>query len=128
VGVHSPGYVAATDEQAREEAWPHYAAMMSRIGKERGWRPMRREQFEAQAGPDGALFVGSPETVATKIVNVAGGLGLSRFDLKYSTGTLPHRQLMRCLELYGREVAPVVREQVPSQADHPTSSPTEAPI
>lgn len=101
VGVHSPGYVAETDEQARDEMWPHYATMLARIGRERGWAPITREQFEHTAGPDGALFVGSPETVATKIVKVARGLGLSRFDLKYSTGTLSHEQLMNSIELYG---------------------------
>src|SRR3954470_8151894 len=94
VGVHSPGYVAATDEQAIDEAWPHYAAMMDRIGRERGWRPVTREQYERTAGPEGALFVGSPRTVAEKIVRVARGLGVSRFDLKYSLGTLSHEQLM----------------------------------
>jgi probable LLM family oxidoreductase len=112
VGAHSPGYVAATDEQAREELWPHYAAMQERIGKERGWGPMTRDQFEHTAGPDGALFVGSPETVATKIVKVATELGLSRFDLKYSNGTLSHEKLMTSIELYGGEVAPLVREQL----------------
>jgi probable LLM family oxidoreductase len=112
VGAHSPGYVAATDEQAREELWPHYAAMQERIGKERGWGPMTRDQFEHTAGPDGALFVGSPETVATKIVKVATELGLSRFDLKYSNGTLSHEKLMTSIELYGGQVAPLVREQL----------------
>jgi alkanesulfonate monooxygenase SsuD/methylene tetrahydromethanopterin reductase-like flavin-dependent oxidoreductase (luciferase family) len=110
VGAHCPGYIAATDEEAREEAWPHYAAMHERIGRERGWGPLGRAQFEALAGPDGALFVGSPETVATKIVKVAKGLGLSRFDLKYSLGTLPHQRLMSCIRLYATEVAPRVRE------------------
>ena len=112
VGVHSPGYVAATDEQAREEAWPHYVAMQARIGAERGWRPMTRQQFEHGAGPDGALFIGSPTTVAEKIVTVARGLELSRFDLKYSLGTLPHEQLMNSIRLYGTEVAPLVRDQL----------------
>lgn len=110
VGQHSPGYVAATDEQAREEFYPHYAQMAARIGRERGWPPMTRAQFENEAGPEGALYVGSPQTVAAKIVRSATALGLSRFDLKYSAGTLPHRQLMTCIELYGREVAPAVRE------------------
>ena len=122
IAAHCPGYIAATDEQAREEAWPHYAAMMDRIGRERGWRPLRREQFEAEAGPDGALFIGSPETVAAKIVKVAGQLGLSRFDLKYSLGTLPHEQLMHCIRLYATEVAPVVRaglEEAPAPAALP---------
>ena len=116
VAVHSPGYVAATDEQAREEAWPHYAAMMNRIGKDRGWPPVRREQFEATAGPDGALFVGSPETVARKIVKVTTGLGLARFDLKYSLGTLPHEQLLTSIRLYATEVAPLVRARLGAPA------------
>lgn len=112
IGAHSPGYIAATDQQAKDEMWPHYVEMQERIGRERGWPRMTRGEFEAQAGPDGALFVGSPETVATKIVKVAKGLGLSRFDLKYSLGTLPHEQLMDSIELYGTKVAPLVREQL----------------
>ena len=112
VGVHSPGYVAATDQQALDELWPHYQTIMNRIGRERGWSPSTREQFERTAGPDGALFVGSPETVATKITKVARELGLSRFDLKYSMGTLPHEQLMNSIRLYGSEVAPQVRAQL----------------
>jgi probable LLM family oxidoreductase len=110
VGAHCPGYIADSDEQARDEAWPHYAAMMARIGRERGWSPMSRAQFEATAGPEGALFVGSPQTVAAKIVRVARALGLSRFDLKYSMGTLSHEQLMHSITLYGKEVAPLVRQ------------------
>ena len=110
VGAHSPGYIAGTDEQARDELWPHHAALFARIGRERGWPPMTREQFDQAAGPDGALFVGSPDTVATKIVRVAQGLGLSRFDLKYSAGTLPHENMMSSIELYGTKVAPQVRE------------------
>jgi probable LLM family oxidoreductase len=112
VGAHSPGHVADTDEQARDELWPHYSAMHARIGRERGWPPMTRQQFDATAGPDGALFVGSPETVASKIVRVAKGLHLDRFDLKYSAGTLPHALLLRSIELYGAKVAPAVREEL----------------
>ena len=86
---------------------------MNRIGRERGWRADdRASSSSTTAGPDGALFVGSPETVATKIAKVATGLGLSRFDLKYSLGTLPHEQLMESIRLYGTEVAPLVREQL----------------
>jgi probable LLM family oxidoreductase len=110
VGVHSPGYIAATDEQALDELWPHYSVMVARIGRERGWAPPTRAQFEQQAGPDGSLFVGSPETVATKIAKVVKGLGLDRFDLKYSHGTLPHELAMTNIELYGAVVAPRVRE------------------
>lgn len=116
VGVHSPGYVAATDEQAREEMWPHYAAMHARIGRERGWPAMTRGQFEQATGPNGGLFVGSPETVAAKIATVAEALQLSRFDLKYSIGTLSHPQLMRSIELYGTQVAPLVHERLGDRA------------
>jgi probable LLM family oxidoreductase len=112
VGAHSPGHIADTDEQARDELWPHYAAMHARIGRERGWPPMTRQQFDLTAGPDGALFVGSPDTVARKIVKVARGLGLARFDLKYSAGTLPHELMLRTIELYGTKVAPMVREEL----------------
>jgi alkanesulfonate monooxygenase SsuD/methylene tetrahydromethanopterin reductase-like flavin-dependent oxidoreductase (luciferase family) len=94
--------------------------MVARIGRERGWAPMSREQFDVSTGPEGALYVGSPETVAAKIVRVAQGLGLQRFALKYSAGTMPHANLMRGVELYATEVAPRVRaallEQVPAGA------------
>jgi probable LLM family oxidoreductase len=112
VGVHSHGYVARTDQEALDESWPHYAESHAKIGRERGWPPMSREQYEAGAGPDGALFVGSPETVAAKIVKIARGLGLARFDMKYSAGALPHSLLMQSIELYGSEVAPLVRAQL----------------
>jgi probable LLM family oxidoreductase len=110
VGAHSPGHVAPTDEGALDELWPHYSAMMNRIGAERGWPPMSRAQFQQAAGPDGALFAGSPETVARKIVSAVRDLGLSRFDMKYSHGTLPHDAMMRSIELFGTRVAPRVRE------------------
>lgn len=109
VGVHSPGYVADTDEQAREELWPHFQAMHGRIGKERGWPPLTRLAFDQMAGPTGALCVGAPETVATKIVRAVKALSLSRFDMKYSAGSLPHEKMMRSIELYGTKVAPLVK-------------------
>jgi alkanesulfonate monooxygenase SsuD/methylene tetrahydromethanopterin reductase-like flavin-dependent oxidoreductase (luciferase family) len=84
--------------------------MVDRIGRERGWPPMDRAQFDDAAGPEGALFVGSPETVATKIASAAKGLGLSRFDLKYGNGGLSHDKLMKSIELYGTKVIPRVRE------------------
>jgi alkanesulfonate monooxygenase SsuD/methylene tetrahydromethanopterin reductase-like flavin-dependent oxidoreductase (luciferase family) len=90
--------------------------MQQRIGAERGWPPMTREQFDREAGPDGAIFVGAPKTVAAKIVKVARGLGLTRFDLKYSNGTMAHEQLLESIRLYGREVAPMVREQLAASA------------
>ena len=112
IAVHSPGHVAATDDQAKTELWPHYQAMINRIGRERGWAPVTRVQFEHDAGPDGALCVGSPETVAAKIARTVKALDLSRFNLKYSAGTLPHAQLMTSLELIGTKVAPAVRAQL----------------
>lgn len=112
IGIHSPGHVADTDEQAREELWPHHQVMHARIGRERGWPPMTRSQFDLAAGPEGALAVGSPQTVAGKIVRAVEGLGASRFDLKYSAGTLPHEAMLRSIELYGTEVAPLVRERL----------------
>jgi probable LLM family oxidoreductase len=112
IAVHSPGHIADTDQQAKEDVWPHYMAMMNRIGRERGWPPRGRDDFEREAGPDGALYVGSPETVAAKIARTVTDLGLSRFDLKYSSGTLPHDKLMKSIELFGTKVMPLVREAV----------------
>ncbi len=109
IGVHSPGYVADTDDQAREELWPAYRVMRDRIGAERGWPPMTRDEFEHEI-TRGSLYAGSPETVATRIAATVRALGVQRFDMKYSAGTLPHDRLMRCIELYGRTVIPRVRE------------------
>ena len=117
VAVHSPGYVADSDEQAREELWPHYSAVMARIGRERGWAPMTREQFDASTGSEGALFVGAPETVAAKIVDVVKTLGIVRFAMKYSNGTLPHTKMMRSIELYGTKVMPLVKKALAAAAD-----------
>ena len=110
IAVHSPGHVAATDDEARNDVWPHYEAMMNRIGRERGWPPASRAQFEHEAGPGGALCVGSPETVAKKIINTVRGLGLARFDVKYSSGTLSHDKMMKSIQLLGTQVAPRVKE------------------
>ena len=112
IGAHSPGHVAETDAQAKEDLWPHYSVLMNRIGGERGWPPIGRSHFEQEAGPDGALFVGSPETVARKIVQAIRDLGLTRFDMKYSNGTLPHDRMMKSIELYGTRVMPMVRQMI----------------
>ena len=112
IAVHSPGHVADTDDEAKEQSWPHYRVMHDRIGAERGWGPTNRVQFEAQVGPHGSLYVGSPETVARKIVDTSRLLGLSRFDMKYSMGQLPHPQMMRSIELYGTKVIPLVRDML----------------
>ncbi len=108
IGVHSPGHVAETDEQARDELYPHFKANRDRIGRERGWGPATRDQFEAEADA-GALYVGSPTTVAARIADTVRTLGISRFDLKYANGSMPHALLMRSIELYGTEVIPEVR-------------------
>jgi probable LLM family oxidoreductase len=111
VGVHSPGYVAITDEAAREEFWPDYKIMRDRIGKERGWQPMERREFDFEAD-HGSLYIGSPETVARKIAATVKTLGLARFQLKYSAGPLPHAKLMTCIELYATKVVPLVRDML----------------
>jgi probable LLM family oxidoreductase len=112
VCVHSPGYVAATDELAQEEFFPYMKLQRDRIGAERGWGPMTRSSFDAEVGERGSFYVGSPETVARKIAATAGALGIARFDLKYSNGRMPHDKLMRSIELYGREVVPLVHEMM----------------
>ena len=111
IGVHSPGYVADTDGQAREELWPDYKTMRDRIGKERGWPPMGRDEFVREAD-QGSLYVGSPETVARKITATVKALGIARFQLKYSAGPLPHEKLIKSIELYGRKVVPLVRDML----------------
>ena len=110
IGMHSPGHVAATDDEAREQLYPHQADLYTRLGRERGWGPYSRIAFEQAAGPQGAMFVGSPETVAQKIAWATRTLGLSRFQLKYSVGSLPHEQRLESVRLYGEEVIPRVRE------------------
>lgn len=119
VGVHSPGHIAATDEEALEQLWPHWQAIYNRIGSERGWPPVTKRDFLAAAGPTGALYVGSPETVAQKIANTVITLQLTRFDLKYSSATLPHDLMLKSIHLYGSEVAPRVRELVNERASLP---------
>ena len=121
VGVHSPGHIAESDEKAREELWPHHQVMRNRIGSERGWPPTSRAEFDHEVAV-GSLYVGSPETVARKIAGTVRDLGASRFDLKYSAGTLPHEAMMRSIELYGREVMPRVRELLEERG--PSAAPT----
>lgn len=110
VGVHSPGHVAETDEQAREDFWPRYLQVISHVAKTRGFAIPTKESFMSEVGPRGALYVGSPETVAQKIATNLTALGASRFDLKYGMGGLSHEALMRNIELYGTKVVPRVRE------------------
>jgi len=111
IGLHAHGYVADSDEAAREALWPHYKASRDRIGAERGWPPVTRGSFDYEAD-GGALHIGAPETVARKVAATAKALGIVRFDMKYSQGTLPHDKLMRSIELYGTKVIPMVREML----------------
>ena len=111
IGVHSPGFVAETDERAQEILWPHYAEMFGRIGRERGWPPVTKDRYLAEV-QHGALYVGSPETVARKIAKTVKTLGIQRFDMKYSTGPVPHGDLMDCIRLYGEKVIPMVQDML----------------
>ncbi|MDI3338387.1 LLM class flavin-dependent oxidoreductase [Defluviimonas aestuarii] len=111
IAVHSPGHVAATDEAAREEIWPGYKALHDRIGRERGWPPTDRAHFDREIS-HGSLYVGSPETVARKIADTVKALGLGRFEMKYSSGPMPHDAQMRSIELYGTRVMPMVRDML----------------
>ncbi|MFD8497197.1 LLM class flavin-dependent oxidoreductase [Amycolatopsis sp. NPDC059657] len=110
IGMHSPGHIAETDELAMAQHFPHHQAAFAKIGAERGWGPMSRADYDAMAGPRGALFVGSPETVAQKIAWAVRTLGLSRFQLKYGAGALPHEQRLESIRLYGEQVIPRVKE------------------
>lgn len=113
VGLHSLGYVAETTEQAVEEFYPGYAESMSNIGKERGWPPMTRARFEAQAGYLGALIVGGPEEVAEKIIRHSNALGgISRLTFQLDTASLGHEKLMKAIELIGTKVKPLVNKNV----------------
>jgi alkanesulfonate monooxygenase SsuD/methylene tetrahydromethanopterin reductase-like flavin-dependent oxidoreductase (luciferase family) len=119
VSINSHSYVADTDEQAAEEFFPAYSAMMNRIGAERGWSPMLRPQFDALRSPRGALLVGSPETVAKKIVAHHEIFGHDRFLAQMSVGPMPHGQVLRSTELFATEVAPRVEAQLAALAQQP---------
>jgi alkanesulfonate monooxygenase SsuD/methylene tetrahydromethanopterin reductase-like flavin-dependent oxidoreductase (luciferase family) len=109
IGMHSLGFVAPTDEEAIDIQWPHWKEQFEWAARERGWRRPTYDQFQGEV-TQGSMYVGSPETVANKIAAVARTLGLSRFDLAYAVGRVPHEQRMATIELYGREVIPRVRE------------------
>jgi probable LLM family oxidoreductase len=116
VGIHSLGYVADSASKAANDFFPGYARSFSEIGKERGWPPVTRAQFDALLGPTGALIVGNPETVAKKILRVNESLGgISRLTFQMSVASLPHAKMMRAIELLGTRVAPLVRKGLPSE-------------
>jgi alkanesulfonate monooxygenase SsuD/methylene tetrahydromethanopterin reductase-like flavin-dependent oxidoreductase (luciferase family) len=112
VSVNSHTYVADTPEQARREFFPSYARTMTALGRERGWPPMTREQFEQACGPHGHLLVGSPDQVVDKIVAQHGYFAHDRFLAQTTVGVMPHEQTLRSIELFAAEVAPAVRERV----------------
>lgn len=108
LAVHAHGYIADSDEEAADEYYNSYAVAMTQLGRERGWGPMTREQFEMMRSPDGSLVLGDVETVAAKILRMRDVLGIQRFMLHVSVGTLAHEKVLRAIELLGREVAPIV--------------------
>jgi probable LLM family oxidoreductase len=111
VGVHMPGYVAPTTQQAADEFFPGWASAMASVAKERGWPPVTRADFDAQRGPEGALLVGSPEEVAEKVARHSEVLGgISRVSFQVNPASLPHAKLMRAIEAIGDRVAPVLRD------------------
>jgi probable LLM family oxidoreductase len=115
VGINSHTYLAPTSQRAADEYFPAYSQVMNRIGRERGWPPMSRAQFDAACGPEGHLLVGSPQQVVEKILAEHELFGHDRFLAQVSIGALPHARAMRAIELFGSEVAPAVREALTSR-------------
>lgn len=109
IGMHSPGFIAETDEEAKRLAWPAYKTSLDRIGKTRGWPPLSKEQFEHEI-EFGSMYIGSPETVAKKIAKAIKALGVNRFDLVYGGGPVKAADRLKMVELYGKEVIPLVRK------------------
>jgi probable LLM family oxidoreductase len=111
VSINSHGFIAKNSQDAADEAFPPYLEVMGRIGRERGWPPPTRQRFEAERAPRGALFVGSPQEVIDKIMFEHELFGHQRFLMQMSVGTMPHAKIMKSIELFGSEVAPVVRRE-----------------
>ena len=116
VAINSHGYVAPTSQQAADEFFPAYATMMNRIGRERGWSPMTRAQFDEMRGPRGSLLVGSPQEVAEKILFERELFGNERFLLQMSVGPIAHDRILRAIELFAGEVMPAVRAGIGTAA------------
>jgi probable LLM family oxidoreductase len=112
VSINSHGLIEEDSQQAASDAYSAYSYVMAKIGRERGWPPPSREQFEAERGPLGANLVGTPEEVAAKIVYEHELFGLDRFLIQMSVGTLPHEKVLRSIELFGTKVAPIVRREI----------------
>jgi len=113
VGMHSPGYVAATMNEAVDDFYPGWAKVVSDIGRERGWPPMTRRDFEAQIGPEGALMIGDPDEVAEKILRHSDALGgISRVTFQMNAASLAQEKMTQAIELIGTRVAPAVQARL----------------
>lgn len=113
VGLHSPGYVAITNEQAIAEYYPGYAELWTKLGKERGWPPVTRSQFDSLIAPKGVLVVGGPEQVADKLLKHSKALGgIDRFTFQMDNAGLSHSQLLKSIELIGKEVIPLIKQKI----------------
>lgn len=111
ISIHSPGHIAEDDETAVNELWPHYQEMFGRIGRERGWGPVSFEHYISEV-KHGSLYVGSPETVARKIVHALKSVGAQRFDFKYCNGPISNSKMLKSIELYATKVVPIVKEEM----------------
>lgn len=111
ISINSHGFIAEDSNQAAEDAYPPYLEVMGRIGRERGWPPPTRRRFDEERSPRGSMFVGSPQEVIDKIMFEYELFGHQRFLMQMSVGTMPHAKMMRSIELFGRDVAPVVRRE-----------------
>ena len=118
VGINSHGFIGETLAQAAEDAWPPYADVMGRIGRERGWPPPTRHRFDAERAPRGALLVGDPQDTVDKILFEHSLFGNDRFLMQMSVGTMPHDAIMRSIELLGTKVAPAVRRALGKSERH----------
>jgi alkanesulfonate monooxygenase SsuD/methylene tetrahydromethanopterin reductase-like flavin-dependent oxidoreductase (luciferase family) len=115
LSINSHGYIADSSHQAAEDTFGPYKMMMDRIGRERGWPPMSREDFEASRTLRGANFIGSPQEVIEKILFQYEIFHHDRFLMQMTVGSIPHAKIMRSIELYGTVVAPVVRKATEKQ-------------
>jgi len=118
IATHSHGFVADTTEEAAEKFYLPTQAQMNKIGRERGWPPYTRETYDAARSLRGALYVGDPEYVAEKIVLLHRNLGVARFFLHVNVGTMPHKEVLRAIELLGTRVAPIVRKELARGGGH----------
>jgi alkanesulfonate monooxygenase SsuD/methylene tetrahydromethanopterin reductase-like flavin-dependent oxidoreductase (luciferase family) len=114
LGINSHVYIAGDSQKAADELYPSYAAMMNRIGRERGWPPLSRPQFDHSRSAKGALVVGSPQEVIDKILYEHELFGNTRFLAQMSMGNMPHKMVMHSIELFGTKVAPEIRKTINS--------------